>query len=147
MELLEIEKDFYKKKIIYQTKNQLLNAIKDISEEEFHMKVLGELRSIADILIHICEVSYAFSMYADGEKYEWGTYTIPFHEMRGLLDVYHQLRKDAESKYLSRIEDKHVTELWLDYIVLHESYHIGQICMLRRLLQPEWDYYSIYKQI
>jgi hypothetical protein len=42
--------------------------------------------------------------------------------------------------------EANVREDAMHYIVLHDCYHVGQLCLVRLADDPNWDAYSIYAE-
>ncbi|MBW7928889.1 MAG: hypothetical protein H3C58_12580 [Fimbriimonadaceae bacterium] len=34
----------------------------------------------------------------------------------------------------------------VEYIAVHDAYHVGQLVTLRLSVEPDWNYYSIYDE-
>ncbi len=124
--------------LLTETYQQIINAVEGLKEEDFYYKH-GNARSIIEIVAHLCEVSYAFNEFSNGREYRWGTFSVATDSSCLVMDRYKQFRS---SMNFEKNQDN--VNKALEYIVLHESYHVGQICLIRIHLYPDWDYYSIY---
>lgn len=100
-------------------------------------------RQIAE---HLCDCYLAFEDALQGKKHEWGAYKAKGSSSEELLQEMMSLRGAAVEKALASTEVKHKLEA-LEYIPLHDEYHIGQLCLLRLEADPEWKFDSIYAHL
>jgi hypothetical protein len=96
-----------------------------------------------EALAHLAEVYQFVITVSQGGEHEWGTYTPPDTSLEGMLQSMQALRAKAVSLCLSR-EDFNLQRMATDYILLHDSYHVGQLSLVRMATDPTWDTYAIY---
>ncbi len=99
--------------------------------------------SVREIVEHLCEVYTAFQRIARGEDYKWGSYKVDDHSSSHLLELRKKLRDEAVDFATSSSEDQ-VLQGAMDYLVLHDAYHVGQLALIRMNADPAWNPYSIY---
>lgn len=97
-----------------------------------------------EMLVHLCEVYTAFQVIAHGGKYEWGSYVPPTTEPLGLLEAMRKLRTASHGLAMSSSDDM-LRRNAVDYLALHDAYHVGQMVEFRMRFTPDWDTYSIYR--
>jgi hypothetical protein len=96
------------------------------------------------ILAHLLEVLEAVDLQLEGKDPQWGGYQANTTPFESLLKQYTARRKDTITRALESSEPQHL-QILSNYIVLHESYHVGQLCGLRMAQDPTFDPFSIYQ--
>jgi len=123
---------------------QLTKVLEDMPENALDKKVTSGSMSPREQVAHLCEAYEAFRVNAGGGKYEWGSYETPSTETAALMNEFKSQRAKAVDKALACStpeEIKHAHE----FIVGHDYYHVGQMCLARLEVQPEWDGHAIYR--
>src|SRR5438309_8853909 len=123
---------------------QLTKVLEDMPEQGFDLKVTEAAMSPREQIAHLAEAYECFSVNAGGGKYEWGTYKPASQETAALTAEFKKQRDKAVSAALADPSDEKV-KLAHDYIVGYDYYHVGQICLARLAVEPEWDPYAIYQ--
>lgn len=121
---------------------QVKKALEGLSD--FDSRVNEHTFSAGETLEHLTECYVAFEASCKGEEHQWGTYSAPDKSPSGLLSAY-EAGHAKSLEIVNGSDDENVLKHAADYIYLHESYHIGQLCTLRLTLDPEWNFYSIYE--
>ncbi len=118
-------------------------CLKDLTEENFEAKPVAAMMSLKEIVEHCMEACQAVITGVAGGKHDWGTFQTPALPMTQLIEHFNILRGQAVSAGLSKFDDG---AHWLsDYLVLHETYHVGQMVAIRLTLDESWNFYSIYR--
>jgi hypothetical protein len=123
---------------------QLAKVIDGMPESGFDHKLTDIAMTPREQIAHLCEAYECFSVNAGGGKYEWGTYTAETGDTAALTVEFSKQRQKAVSAALSDASDEKI-KLANDYIVGHDYYHVGQMCLSRLAVQPDWDSYTIYR--
>lgn len=125
------------------TGNQVRKSLFDLPDEHWSTKVNDQAMSPAEMLAHLTECLLAFQASADGRQHEWGSYVPADNSPAGLKDAWETERGKvmAIAETLPEDELGHAS----DYVVLHDAYHVGQLCNLRLTLNPDWNPYAIYE--
>jgi uncharacterized damage-inducible protein DinB len=91
---------------------------------------------------HLCEAYEAFLAETEGRKWDWGSYAAADRSKEGLMRTFRETRaravRAADSQDETTLRHAH------EYLVAHDAYHVGQICLVNLAAKPEWDPYSIY---
>ncbi|MBX7131211.1 MAG: hypothetical protein K1X67_00895 [Fimbriimonadaceae bacterium] len=124
-----------------QAKFQVGKVFEGVSDTGWTTKSCDVAMSPAATAEHLCEVYTAFKTMAAGGDHEWGNYSSGLTERTAVLDLMNKLREEAVAIALSS------DEYWkaaFEYIILHDTYHVGQMALNRMTADPSWDPYSIY---
>lgn len=97
-------------------------------------------RKIAE---HLCEVYQATLDMAAGKTFEWGTYVFPAEHSAEVFTYAMGLRAQCEA-LVTPATDADGLKKMIDYVILHDAYHVGQMCAHRLAIDPAWNAYSIY---
>ena len=120
---------------------QLEKCFQGISEAAMNLKVCDAAMTPRDILVHLGDVYKAFLVIQAGEKYEWGSYQ-PSEVSWGEVS---EMRKAAVSSALASEGDE-ALKMANAYVLAHDYYHVGQVCLARVQTEPDFDPYSIYRE-
>jgi len=96
-------------------------------------------------LAHLLEVLDAVEKLLKGTDPVWGAYQADTTSFETLHQKYAARRKEIIVQALESLEPQHL-QILSNYIVLHESYHVGQLCSLRMARDAAFDPFSIYQQ-
>lgn len=110
----------------------------------FDEKLTPETMSLRIALIHLAEVYVAVQKQCRGEEHEWGSYAPSSSAEGHLIQAFHEERRRAVEAILGLDDEEKAAHLALDFIILHDAYHVGQLCSLRLKIEPEWNMYVIY---
>jgi hypothetical protein len=116
--------------------NQVRASIRDMEEATWRARTTTSGMTPQETMSHLCDVYHYVAEKARGGKPEWGGY-----EGDGCLEDFDKLRAEAIDACLSAGDP---VELLTDYIIVHDAYHVGQLCGTRIQAEPEWDPYAIY---
>lgn len=118
-------------------------CLSGLAEENFEAKPVPVIMSLKETVEHCMEACQAVITGVAGGKHSWGTYQAPALPMTSLIESFNALRGQAIEAGLSVFEeDSH----WLnDYLLFHETYHVGQMAAVRHALGDGWDSYAIYR--
>ena len=143
---------------IYRVNNMLLpNAVKDVKEEHFGVKPNDKANSLLWVVGHLASSRFmVMSMAGHDEKCPWGELfggeiqpgdVESYPAMSEITDTWNKISKTllntlsnvsdevlkGEPPFDFPVEDK--TNLGgIAFMALHESYHVGQLAYIRRLL-------------
>lgn len=124
-----------------QCRFQLEQVFAGLPDDAWNAKPTGS-SSPAETAEHLCEVYEACLKHLRGEEHDWGTYKSGETTREGLMALMWRLRSQACEACLSG--DEKAAKTAVDYIVLHDPYHVGQLVTIRLALDPNWNAYSIY---
>ena len=118
-------------------------CLSELAEENFEAQPIDVLMSLKETVEHCMEALQAVITGVAGGKHSWGTYQAPALPMPQLIESFNTLRGQAIEAGLSVFdEDAH----WLnDYLILHETYHVGQMAAVRHAIGDGWTSYAIYR--
>lgn len=94
-----------------------------------------------ETISHLCDVYTHVLDQVAGRQAGWGVYKTP-DTLDQLMADFDSLRSSAVNAALGA---ENAENLATDYIILHDAYHVGQLCAARSASEPEWDMYAIYK--
>lgn len=120
---------------------QVNAVLAELTEEDADQKALGYAMTARETLVHLSECCVAFNESCEGIDHNWGTYSSSATSLDALKAEFLALREEAVSRVS---EDEKTLKAASAYIVLHETYHVGQLAHLRLYLSPDWNAYSIY---
>lgn len=123
---------------------QLGNAFKGITDDGIDDKPVEGAMSPREQVAHLAECYIAVVTQLGGGKHEWGTYTPKATSWGPLVEEMQGLRAKAVAGILASDSDD-ALKTGSAFVVGHDNYHIGQLCMCRMDAEPSWDAYSIYE--
>lgn len=123
---------------------QLSKCIEGWPADCFDEKLTPDTMSLRITLIHLTEVYIAVQKQCRGEDHEWGSYSPSSSAEELVMENMHEERKKAVDAILGLDDEEKAAHIALDYIILHDAYHVGQLCSLRLRIEPEWNMYVIY---
>ncbi len=92
--------------------------------------------------VHLCECYEAFLAECEGRKHPWGSYAVSDTSKENLLSHLWATRQRAAAVALEKEDQAQHAHAFL---VAHDCYHVGQLCLVLMTTNPEWDPYSIYQ--
>ena len=122
---------------------QLNVALSNIDPADWEKQVVPEAMSAAETALHLCECYTAFLAHANDLEHSWGTYSLDDTSQDNVLKTRHNLREQAIQQLSENFSEKSASDATA-YIILHDAYHVGQLCTLRLKL-GNFDAYSIYQ--
>ncbi|MBI5705834.1 MAG: hypothetical protein HZC36_02470 [Armatimonadetes bacterium] len=123
---------------------QLTKVYEGLSEDLMDAHLDPSAMSPREILEHLCECYVAYSAYAQGEKHDWGSYAAEDKGTGPLMSKCLELRASAIEKGLAS-ESEGIRNASMDFIALHDCYHVGQVASLRIAKEPDWNSHSLYQ--
>lgn len=125
--------------------NQVRKVLEGISGDQWDARLVPSTMSPRETVEHLAMCYEAFKTEATGGKWDW---TAPFD--LGITDpgalVSKMLALRDEAVELAKAsDDPKVYEHVLDFLLSHDSYHVGQMAALRIAQDPSWPPYSIYQ--
>jgi uncharacterized damage-inducible protein DinB len=130
-------------KVLEYSGHQLFGVLKGFPENAMDVRPTPQAMTPRETLEHLCDVYASYVALADGKPYEYGSFRAPDRSTPALIDLVRSMREQAVQKALSATENKPVSA-GVDYIALHDAYHVGQLALARMSAEPDWDPYSIY---
>lgn len=123
---------------------QIEKTLDGLKDEDWEMRSRPGGMSTAEIVEHLCEASQAMAASSRGEQHEWGSFSIADKSPTNLINTFKDLRAQALDACDSHTEEgqKGLSE----YVILHDAYHLGQLCANRLECDPNWNAYSIYEE-
>ena len=122
---------------------QLDKCFDGISEEALNLKVCTSAMTPKEICVHLGDVYSAFVKMQAGEKHEWGSFKLNDDTWPAAWLEVKSLRNSA-SAAAKNVEGDDGQKMVNAYILGHDYYHVGQICLARVQTEPDFDPYSIY---
>ncbi|HRF58400.1 MAG TPA: hypothetical protein PLH94_00635 [Fimbriimonadaceae bacterium] len=104
-------------------------------------KVTPQAMSPREIVQHLAECYTALKKHAAGQEHEWGTFQLGIADFDAAYAATMALRAEAVALAMTSEE---AAKASLDYVVIHDAYHVGQMALLRLEQEPGWDPYSLY---
>jgi uncharacterized damage-inducible protein DinB len=123
---------------------QLGRSLEGVPEDAWNKKPLATTMSLREQVVHLCHAYTAVMEHLKNGSFDWSApFTIPNINDEGLPGYLEIERQRAVDGLTQSAEPQ--DEMALDYIVIHDAYHVGQIAVLRHAIDPEFDSYSLYK--
>jgi uncharacterized damage-inducible protein DinB len=126
------------------TGHQLQGVFNGIDESTADAKLVDGAMTPRETAAHLIECCYAFLTEADGGSFDWGSFQIEDQSWSHLMDTFAAKRKEVVDRVANG--DDRTLKLASAYVVLHETYHVGQMAQMRISKTADWDPYSIYKK-
>lgn len=123
---------------------QIETSLGSVSDEHLDTKALPTLMSARETMLHLYEVYEAFLTEAAGGKHEWGAYEVPADIQADIRSQWIAHRRKAVEVALAS-DDEKTEKLAMAFIVIHDAYHVGQVCANRIALEPDFNPYMIYR--
>ncbi len=122
---------------------QLFGVIEGFPETAMDVSLTPSGMTPRQTLEHLCDVYASYIALAEGTPYEYGSFRAPDTSTPALVALVKSMRDQAVQKALGASEGKPLSA-GIDYIALHDAYHVGQLALMRMSADPTWDPYSIY---
>lgn len=126
------------------TRSQVQAALAGLTEAQADSVSNPQAMSAKTTLLHLAECARAALTMKNGGEHEWGTGETTAASLAEANALYRRDRDALDQALSGEIDEKTLSVIG-DFIVLHEAYHVGQLCTLRLSLDPAWDAYSIYR--
>ncbi len=123
---------------------KLEKAYEGASEQVIDLKICSEAMSPREIAAHLAECYQCVITEAPGGKFEWNSFSPSTTDWPALFDEMMALRELAVNACLKEGGESGA-ERAANYIVDHDNYHVGQLCLARLQANPDWDPLSIYQ--
>lgn len=123
---------------------QIEKVYEGLPEGVFGAQLIPVAMSPAEMLEHLAECCVAFLASAEGNTHEWGSFSIEDKSPETMKATFWKLRREAADVAAQTDSDEILAHAY-DYLVIHESYHVGQMALLRLTHDSGWDYFSIYR--
>lgn len=128
--------------LLNESSYQVHACLKDASDADFNAKPIPVMMSIRECVEHLIECTLAVQTMLAGEKYNWGSYSLPANTIGDALAIFDAERAKAVSGALDCLDEN--PSYVKDFLIAHEFYHVGQLCSIRIALNPDWDFMCIY---
>ncbi|MBS1705095.1 MAG: hypothetical protein JST40_04420 [Armatimonadetes bacterium] len=122
---------------------QVEKVFEGLSSEQWSMRPVAAMMTPAEQALHLAECYVAFCTEAQGGKHDWGGYVQPEAWASDPMGAISSERPKAVALALAS-ESEDVQKLAMDFLTMHECYHVGQMCTIRLTLDETWSPYSIY---
>lgn len=122
--------------------SMLEGALAGIDPDKVDLKLHAGAMSVREQILHLTECYEAAQKDAAGESHEWGSYRSPVSDWNEQLGIMRQRRKEAIA-LLADGSDGAITRV-VDHVAAHDFYHVGQLVVTRRWIEPIWNPDAIY---
>lgn len=129
--------------LLNNAEKQLKVCFADLTDEQYRSTPVEGMMGAKDLILHLIDVYIAVQDMAKGVDHLWGSHHSPDTSLNEDLARLWKERATAVEIALAHLEDKPAYAM--DYLIEHDFYHIGQICWMRKKLQPDWTTYEIYR--
>lgn len=124
---------------------QLSKVFEGIPASGQDSKAIPSVMSPREMLAHLTEAYLAFDAHGRGEEFQWGSFKPADPSWEGLYAEFEAARNTAAARATSSDDEKTLKSAH-DYLVGHDAYHVGQMVSCRIAMDPEWNFYGIYRQ-
>lgn len=122
---------------------QLRAVFANFPDGKWDERVCSEAMSAKETAAHLAECYVAFLDHCQGKEHEWGSFQSASAKPQEIVAEMFALRDQAVVAFEAHSGGEALG--WAsDYIVLHDPYHVGQMCSLRLEL-GDFVPYSIYR--
>lgn len=95
--------------------------------------------------VHLAHCYSAFLAVSQGQSWDWeAPFDLGVAAPIAVLDKAFALRAECMSRIQSTESDS-VIEQGIDFLLMHDCYHVGQLAAFRLNTDPSWDPSSIYR--
>ncbi|MCW5938644.1 MAG: DinB family protein [Fimbriimonadaceae bacterium] len=115
----------------------------EFQDEQWDSRLVPGAMSPRETLVHLSDCYQCASQRIRGEKPNWGSFQTAESDPVRIKEVMLEMRNRAIQEALGAGNHELLAEIFA-YIQEHDSYHVGQLCLLKLRQDPNWDPYSIY---
>ena len=123
---------------------QLTRTLAGLTDEALDFRAHPSAMSLREQLVHLSECYLAMEAEVKGQEYDWGSYKSDLTTVNELVADLFARRRVATDIALSNEEPAAMLTA-VSFLVLHDAYHVGQLCLLRQAFDPEWSSFAIYQ--
>lgn len=132
---------------------QIEIAVNGLSESDAVETPIEGLPHIRQILMHLVAQNVCVAKRLSGEPFEYSSVPEDAESLSAALAFWRSTRSEALDAQVLRgdrdvVSTPFGTRTVIEILTLgfaeHDAYHLGQLCYLRRAIEPDWDPYSIY---
>lgn len=124
---------------------QLERVFQGLPAELLDAKLVPSTMSPRETMCHLYECYVAYLAHLAGGSHDWAAYEIPADVASDITNQVWTKRAEAVEALIAK-NDEDASKTALDYIAMHDSYHIGQLCALRIEKDPSFNPYSLYSE-
>ncbi len=122
---------------------QLERVYEGVGEDHADFQAHAAMMTPRQIACHLADCYIAMQKKAKGEEPEWGSYKAPGTSLNDALRGMKAEREEAVES-IAKVDEELQIHLATDFLILHDAYHVGQMCTIRLAIDPKWNYFSIY---
>lgn len=122
---------------------QITQVMSGFPEIAMDVVPVGFSLSPRQTVMHLTEAYMALLAEIAGKQHEWGSYDPEDKSTEAILADFVGKRAEVVEGVLNGSENLLVKAHM--YIVGHDYYHVGQLCLARLSAESEWDFFSIYR--
>jgi hypothetical protein len=126
------------------TAKQIEAVFLALPENLWDQRLNDQSMSPSETMAHLTECCLAMQTTLAGGEHEWGSYTAKSSDPEVLMNNWRIERDKARKAMESAGEEHEACHAAIEYLALHDAYHVGQLCAFRLSHNPDWDAYSIY---
>lgn len=123
---------------------QLGQVLQGFPSPAFDQKLNDLEMTPKDTVVHLTEAYVAGQKQIKGARHSWGTYAATSDDQDALVETMKQERA-AFWNAAEESGDPTQYKTAMLYGSNHDYYHVGQLCTMRRAVDPAWDSDSIYR--
>jgi len=124
---------------------QLDKLLEGMPEAALDHKVTPGAMTPREQVAHLMEAYHAFLETTAGRKHEWGSYRPVAQDTSALISEFKVKRAQAVAAALDPANEAKLHEAH-EFLIGHDYYHVGQMCLARIATQPDWNCYAIYRE-
>ncbi len=122
---------------------QLERVYDGVAEDHADFQAHVAMMTPRQIACHLADCYVAVQRTVLGEEPDWGSYKAPGSSLSDALTGMKEERAKALES-IGTVDEAKQIHLATDFMILHDAYHVGQMCSIRLAIDPEWNNYSIY---
>ena len=135
-----------KQLMLYQLESsahQVDAVLRGLSEDEWDSKVRDGCMTVRETVSHLTECYIAARKDIEGQPHEWGSYVVA-DDAPAVILAEMQSERQKVWEVLMAADIEKAGKVATQFIILHDAYHVGQLCAIRMAAEPAWDPYAIY---
>jgi hypothetical protein len=135
-----------KQLMLYQLESsghQVDEVLKGLNEAHWDAKVRDGCMTVRETVPHLTECYIAARKDLEGQPHEWGSY-LAADDAPAAIVAEMQSERQRVWEALMAADIEKAGKVATQFIILHDAYHVGQLCAIRMAVEPAWDPYAIY---
>ena len=120
---------------------QIDQALLGLGDDALDFRPHSTALSLREQYEHLTEVYLAVQALSKGETFSWGAFKSEATTVEALRT---EMQAERQRAVATVTDTDGSIGSGLSFLVIHEGYHVGQICTLHHAFDPSWSSFAIY---